>query len=70
MKNLCTLFFYETNSFDPRKDVCSVDNNIGELLEINTQEEDTSKPLEFERPSKEEIGEIPQPGLKDDLSKD
>ena len=29
--------FDETNSLDPRKDICSVDNNEGESLEINTQ---------------------------------
>ena len=62
--------FDETNSFDTRNDICSVENNVGELLEINTQEEDISKPLEFEGPSKEEIEETPQPSLKDDLPKD
>ena len=62
--------FDETNSLDPRKDVCSVDNNVGEPLEINTQEENVSKPLEFEEPSKEEIEQIPQLSLKDDLPKD
>ena len=29
--------FDETNSFDTRNDICSVENNVGELLEINTQ---------------------------------
>ena len=33
-------------------------------MEINTQEENTSKPLEFEGPSKEDIKETPQPSLK------
>ena len=46
--------FYETNSLDPRKDVCSVNDNIGKPLETNTQEENASKPLEFEGPSKED----------------
>ena len=64
------VIFDETNSLDPRKDVCSVDNNVGELSEINTQEENASKPLEFEGPSKEDIEETPQPSLKDDLPKD
>ena len=39
-------------------------------MEINTQEENASKPLEFEEPSKKEIEETPQPSLKDDLPKD
>ena len=52
------------------KDVYSVDDNVGEPLEINTQEENASKSLEFEEPSKEEIEETPQPSLKDDLPKD
>ena len=38
-------------------------------LKINTQEEN-SKSLEFEGPSKEEIEETPQPTSKDDLPKD
>ena len=62
--------FDETNSLDHRKDVCSIDNNVGEPLEINIQEENASKPLEFEGPNKEYIEEIPQPTLKDDLPKD
>ena len=49
---------------------CSIDNDVGELLEINAQEENTSKPLEFEGPSKEDIEESTQPTLKDDLPKD
>ena len=28
----------ELNSLDLRKDICSVDNDVGELLEINDQE--------------------------------
>ena len=61
--------FDETNSLDPRKDVCSVNNNVGEPLEINTQEIN-SKPLEFEGPCKEDNEEMPQPTLKDELLKD
>ena len=30
------VIFDESNSLDPRKDVCSIDNNVGELLETNT----------------------------------
>ena len=30
------IVFDESNSFDPRKDVCSVDDDIGELVETNT----------------------------------
>ena len=64
------VIFDETNSLDPRKDICSVDDNVGEHLKINTQEENASKPLEFKEPSKEEIEEIPQPTLKNELPKD
>ena len=64
------VIFYESNSLDPRKDICSVDDDIGELVEINAQEENTSKPLELECSSKENSEEIPQPTLEDDLSKD
>ena len=62
--------FYESNSLDPRKDICSVDNDVGELVEINAQEENASKSLELEGPNKEDSEEIPQPTLKDDLLKD
>ena len=27
--------FYESNSLDPRKDICSIGDDIGELVEIN-----------------------------------
>ena len=63
------VIFDESNSLDPRKDVCSVNNNVGELLEINTQEEN-SKPLEFEGPNMEDNEKIPQPSLKNDIPKD
>ena len=62
--------FDETNSLNPRKDICSIHNDVGELLETNVQEENAGKPLEFEGPSKEDNEEIPQPTLKDDLPKD
>ena len=52
------VIFYETNSLDTRKNICSVDDDVGELLEINVQEENASKPLEFEGLSKEENEEI------------
>ena len=64
------MFFYESNSFDPRKDICSVDDDVSELVETNAQEENASKPLELEGPSKEESEEMSQPTLKDDLPKD
>ena len=64
------IIFNESNSLDPRKDICSVDDDIGELVETNAQEENTSKPLELEGSSKEDSEEIPQPTLKDDLPKD
>ena len=64
------VIFDETNSLNPRKDICSVNDDVGELLEINIQEENTSKPLELEGPSKEESEERPQPTLKNDLPND
>ena len=64
------VLFYESNSLDPRKDICSVDDDVGELVEINAQEENASKTLELKGPNKEENEEIPQPNLKDDLPKD
>ena len=39
-------------------------------MRTNAQEENSSKPLELEGPSKEESEELPQPTLKDDLPKD
>ena len=54
------VIFDETNSLDPRKDICSVDDDVGDLLEVNAQEENASKSLELEGPSKEENEEIPQ----------
>ena len=62
--------FDESNSLDPRKDIYSVDDDVGELLEINVQEEVVSKPFEFEDPCKEDNEEMPQPTLKDELPKD
>ena len=29
------IIFDESNSLDPRKDICSVDDNVGELVETN-----------------------------------
>ena len=49
------VIFDKSNSFDPRKDIYSVDNDIGELVKINAQKENASKPLELEGPSKEEM---------------
>ena len=40
--------FDESNSLDPRKDICSVDDDVGELFETNAQKENASKPLELE----------------------
>ena len=62
--------FDESNSLDLRKDICNVDDDVGELMEINAQKENASKPLELEGPSKEDNEEMPQPTLKDDLLKD
>ena len=53
------VIFNESNSLDPRKDICSVNNDIGEPLETNVQEENASKTLEFEGPNKEDIEETP-----------
>ena len=33
------IIFYESNSFDPKKDVCSVDDDVNKLLKTNNQEE-------------------------------
>ena len=62
--------FNESNSFDPRKDIYSINDDIGELVETNAQEENTSKSLELEGPSKEDNEKMPQYSLKDDLPKD
>ena len=62
--------FDKSNSLDPRKNISSIDDNVGELMNINAQEEIASKPLELEGPSKEDSEEMPQPTLKDDLPKD
>ena len=64
------VIFDESNSLDPRKDICSVDDDVGELVETNAQEENASKLLELEGPSKEENEEMSQPTLKDNLPKD
>ena len=64
------IIFNESNPLDPRKDLCSVDNDISEILDENTQEENASKPMEFEDLRKEEDKEIPQLTLKDNLPKD
>ena len=64
------VIFDESNSLDPRKAVCSVDNDVGDLLEANAQEVSSSKSLELKDPSKEENEEIPQLTLKDDMPKD
>ena len=64
------IIFYETNSLDPRKDISSINDDVGDLMETNVQEENASKPLKFEGPSKEDSEEMPQPTLKDDLPKD
>ena len=61
--------FNETNSLDPRRDISSINDDVGDLMKTNAQEENASKPLEFEGPSKEDNDEIPQPTLKDDLLK-
>ena len=62
--------FDESNSLDPKKDIYSVDDSVGEFLVPNAQDENASKPLELEDQSKEENEEMPQPSLKDDLPKD
>ena len=64
------IIFYESNSLDPRKDICSVDDDVGELIEKDVQEGNASKPLDLEGPNKEDSEEMPQPTLKDNLLKD
>ena len=55
--------FDESNSLDPIKDIYSVNDNIGKLMKTNAQEENTSKPLELEGPSKEDSEEIVKGGV-------
>ena len=64
------VIFDESNSLDPRKDISSINDDVGDLMKTNAQEENASKPLEFEGPNKEDGEEMPQPILKDDLPKD
>ena len=54
------IVFDESNSLDPRKDICSINDNIGELMEERNPGENANKPLELEDPRKEEDEEIPQ----------
>ena len=62
--------FNESNPLDPRKDFCSIDDDVGELINESIQKENANKPLELEDPKKEEDEEMPQPTLKYDLPKD
>ena len=64
------IIFDESNSLDPRKDIGSSDNDVGDLVETKAQEKNSSKPLELEGPSKEDSEEMSQPTLKDNLPKD
>ena len=64
------VIFYESNSLDPRKDIYSVDDDVGKLMNEIIQEENSNKPLELEDQSKQENEEMLQPSLKDDLPKD
>ena len=50
--------------------MCSVDDIVDEFVDMNIQEENASKPLKLEGPSKKESEERSQPTLKDDLLKD
>ena len=50
--------FDESNSLDPKKDICSVDDDIGDLVEEKNEDENVSKPLKLEDPRKEEDEEI------------
>ena len=70
VKESMHVIFDESNSLDPRKDVCSIVDDVGELLETNAQDGITSKPLELDGPNKEEIEESPQPTLQGELPKD
>ena len=40
--------FYESNSLDPGKDICSVDNDVCDLMSKSFHEENASKSLELE----------------------
>ena len=62
--------FDKSNLLDPRKDLCSIDDDVCELMNENIQEENASKPLELEDPRKEEDEELHQSTMKDNLPKD
>ena len=62
--------FDESNSLDLRKYICSVDDVVDKLIDMNIQEENASKSLELEGPSKEDSEEMPQSTLKDELPKE
>ena len=64
------IIFDESNPLDPRKNFCSVDDDVGNLMNESFQEENASKPLELKGPNKEESEEMPQPTLKNVLPKD
>ena len=58
------IVFDESNSLDSKMDICSIDDDICELMETN------GKPLELEGPSKGDSKEMPKSTSKDDLPKD
>ena len=45
--------FDESNSLDPRKDFCSIDDDVGELMNESIQKENANKPLELKGPNKD-----------------
>ena len=53
------LFFMNLTHLILKKDICSIDDDVGELVETNAQEENTSKPMELEGPSIEDSEEMP-----------
>ena len=52
MLYLMNVVFDESNSLDPRKDVCSVDDDVGELMSKSFHEENASKPFKLEDQNK------------------
>ena len=47
--------FDESNPLDLRKDYIVVDDFVGELMDMNLEDNNASKPLELEEPSKKEV---------------
>ena len=47
--------FNESNTLDPRKDLVIVDDYVDDFMDMNLEDNNASKPLELEGPTKEEV---------------